>query len=191
MKKKNKKYKSNKIIIFLSIVFAAILITAAVIAYFIFAQNTENPSPDKLQNDTQPSLSETTSLQTTSPETTLKETVVSETDSSEVTEVSLYTSYKPYKAIESETGKETSLTTVFGTAYSQYGGELKLNEDKTFSLYVGISKSDDSEGTFTLEDDKIKATFNSGDEKEFTITEEAEATVIIVPIGLYNVYFRP
>lgn len=190
-RKKNKKYKSNKIIILLSIVFAAILVTATAIAFFMFSQNTDNPSADNLQSNSQPSFSETTSLETTLSETALPETIPSETDSSEIAETSIYTSYKPYKAIESETAKETSLVTVFGSAYSQYGGELKLNEDKTFSLYVGISNSNDSEGTFVLEDDKINAIFNSGKEKEFTITEEDGITVIIVPMGLYNVYFKP
>lgn len=190
-RKKNKKYKSNKIIILLSIVFAAILVTATAIAFFIFAQNTNNSSADNLQSNSQPSFSETTSLETTPSETASTETIPFETDSSEIAEASIYTSYKPYKAIESETAKETSLVTVFGSAYSQYGGELKLNEDKIFSLYVGVSNSNDSEGTFVLEDDKINATFNSGEEKEFTITEEDGITVIIVPMGLYNVYFKP
>lgn len=166
IKKKNKKYKSNKFIILLSIAFAAILVATVAIAYFIFVQNHQNISQNGLQNDFQNSLEETS-------------------------EVPFYTSYKPYKAIEIETEKEVTLATVFGTAYSQYGGELTLNEDNTFSLYVGISNSDDSEGTFTLEDDNIKAVFNSGEEKEFVVAQENEVTVIIVPMGLYNIYFKP
>ncbi len=175
-RKNNKEYKSNKSIILLSIIFALILVAATVIAYYMFGLNSnsisDNNSPDSIQRD-------------------LSEITLSDTDSSDTEEVSFYTSYKPYKAIESETTKEISLATVFGSAYSQYGGELKLNEDNTFSLYVGISNSDDSKGTFNLEDNKIKATFNNGEEKEFLISNENGATVIMVPMGLYNIYFKP
>lgn len=112
-------------------------------------------------------------------------------DTAVMAEDTIAGTYKPYKAVESETGKEAPLATVFGSAYSQYGGELTLLEDGTFTVYIGISNSDDSSGTYTRKNNKITALYKSGETAVFTVERNSEGEkTIIVPMGLYNIYFH-
>lgn len=105
--------------------------------------------------------------------------------------LTVYGSYRPYKAIEIETGREEALGAVFGSAYGQYGGELTLNDDGSFSLYAGVSNSDDSTGTYTIENGCINALYKSGKTAVFTVETNSQNEIsITVPMGLYNIYFK-
>lgn len=162
LKKKNKKYKSNKLIIVLSIVFAAMLFGIAFLAYLYVSQNFQSVS------------------------VSTGDTAVTETADDTVAGV-----YTPYKAIESETEKDTPLAAVFGSSYSQYGGELILFEDGTFTLYIGVSNNEDSTGTYNEENGVISAVYESGKTAEFQVSaDENGKKIIIVPMGLYNIYFH-
>lgn len=100
-------------------------------------------------------------------------------------------SYKPYKAVESETGREQTLGAVFGSSYGQYGGELTLSGDGAFTVYVGASNNDDAAGTYTVENNRLNAVYNSGRTAVFTVEADPSGEIsIIVPMGLYNIYFH-
>lgn len=166
-RKKNKKYQSNKLIIVLSIVFAALLFSAAISAYLIFGgDNSRNTATPDNVVETKPGF-----------------TQASENDTAEI--------LKPYKAVETETGKDVPLTTVYGKAYSQYGGKLTLNKDGTFSIFVGISNNDDNSGEYTEKDGVIYAVYKSGKTAEFRRnTAEDGTSEIIVQNGIYEIYFH-
>lgn len=210
--KKNRKYKSNKLIIVLSIVFAALLVAAIIIVYCVFLPKAEDSKVETTQVSTvSTTISQVPSTKVTdnsiadSVETEPTNAIQEETQSPETSsnsqintvqsvttsELKIEGSYSPYKAIESETGKEVQLTTVFGKSYKQYGGQLTLSEDDTFIVYVGISNSEDSTGKYERNGNELNATYTSGKTSTFVLSETADGELeVIVPMGLYNIYFK-
>lgn len=158
VKKKNKKFKSNKVIILLSAVFALVLCAAVLITYLVVSNRDNAENIENSENNASFSVAGT---------------------------------YKPYRAVETETGKEEPLGTVFGSAYGKYGGELTLNDDGSFSVYVGASNTDTGIGTYSFQDGIINASYDSGETAVFTLeADDSGAVTVIVPMGLYNIYFR-
>jgi hypothetical protein len=79
-------------------------------------------------------------------------------------------------AKDKETNEDYSLQLLYGTGI-KFGGFLSLNDDKTFSLYIGITDDDvDShEGVFTVEGSSIALEYNNGvvmNAKFITLTDE-------------------
>lgn len=162
---KRKKNKFNKAIILLSISFAVLLCAVTAIVYFIFVQDKPENSeatPDNvvMTNAQMPTESENASV------------------------------FKPYKAVETEVNKEVPLTTVFGSAFGNYGGELSLNPDGTFTLSLGAQKGD-TYGTYTEQDGKISVEYSDGKTDEFIVEkDENNNAEIKIQMGLYTIYFK-
>lgn len=162
---KRKKNKFNKAIILLSISFAVLLCAVTAIVYFIFVQ-------DKPENS----------------EATPDNVVM--TNAQMPTESERASVFKPYKAVETEVNKEVPLTTVFGSAFGNYGGELSLNPDGTFTLSLGAQKGD-TYGTYTEQDGKILVEYSDGKTDEFIVEkDENNNAEIKIQMGLYTIYFK-
>lgn len=96
--------------------------------------------------------------------------------------------------IDIETQEAVEPSVVFGTAYKTSSKSLTLNEDKTFSIDVSVSKSNDEvTGTYSLSDNGliINAKFNDGTQKQFELDYfNDQISNIAVPYGDYMVYFH-
>lgn len=193
-KKSKRKYGTNKVILILSIVFAALLIGISVFAFLFYESRREEGS---VQTESTAAYTENESV---SPNTSVVDSegkTSSEINNGaeqsllqEAFQTSQTLALKPYKAIESETGKEISLTDLFGSAYRTYGGELTLTQDGAFSYYIGVSKNGDSKGSYKVEENVLSAVYADGKTAVFRMEEDDGNLVIIVPIGLYEIYFQ-
>ncbi len=162
--RKKNKYNFNKAIILISIAVAVLLSAITAIVYFVATQgNSDDVNYDYaiVTDPNMPTESENASV------------------------------FKAYKAVESETGKEVPLTTVFGSAYSTYGGELVLNPDSTFTLTLGATNDENSYGTYTEQEDKLLINYSNGKTDEFAVTkDENKNAEIQIQMGLYIIYLK-
>ena len=107
---------------------------------------------------------------------------------------SLKESYKPAMAFDME-GNSVDLTTVYGSSFSEYGGELCFKKDGTFTAFIGAYKNNDSvTGTYkVLSQSEIEMTFNNDTTQNAVITVidvNVEAVEIRLTVGDYNVIFQ-
>lgn len=95
----------------------------------------------------------------------------------------------PYKILLKN--KEIQLQEYFGTSIN-YGNFLTLNEDKTYTDYIGIYEDEnDVVGTFKVKGNKIIFTSKNGDKKEALIIEdEKEKLSIKLNIDDYTIYYE-
>ena len=88
-------------------------------------------------------------------------------------------------------GDEVTTEEVYGTVYSNYQGSLTFSDNKTFELW--LSPGDPSDGTHTgvyeWKDGAVNALFNDGTEEQFTVKNDGESPLLVVPYGGYEVYF--
>lgn len=161
--KKKNKASFNKAIILISVSVAVLLCVITAVVYFVATQNNANDVNYDYSIVTDPNMP-------------------TESDSSSV--------FKAYKAIESETGREVPLTTVFGSSFSTYGGKLVLNGDSTFALTLGANV-EDSYGTYVEQDDKLLINYSNGKTDEFPVTKDEQNNAEIqIQMGLYIIYFK-
>lgn len=117
---------------------------------------------------------------TTVAVSTEDEAAVTDSDSSEPEPefAILKNSYKTAEAFDL-TGKSVPLETVFGTGYAKNGDELILNDDGTFTMYIGVYANPDSvKGTY-----KVK----SMTEVEFLFDDDTTKSAVVTVIdGDYN-----
>lgn len=107
---------------------------------------------------------------------------------------SLKESYKPAMAFDLE-GNPVDLTTVYGSAFKEHGGELCFKKDGTFTAYIGAYANEDSvTGTYkVLSQTEIELTYNNDTTKSAVITVidvDVNAVEIRLPVGDYNVIFQ-
>ena len=82
--------------------------------------------------------------------------------------------YKPYLARKD--GKDVDLETVFGTGYAKHGDELVLNDDGTFTAYIGVTAGPDAAtGTYEYnEQSNIVLKYNNDKTEEAVIVTYGE-----------------
>lgn len=107
---------------------------------------------------------------------------------------SLKETYKPAMAFDQE-GNSVDLTTVYGSAFKEHGGELCFKKDGTFTAYIGAYANEDSvTGTYkVLSQTEIELTYNNDSTKSAVITVidvDVNAVEIRLPVGDYNVIFQ-
>ena len=87
---------------------------------------------------------------------------------------------------------EVELSEVYDVMYSNYQGNLTFSKDGTFELWMSPGMPDDGthSGTFELDGDTIKATFDEGTKTEFYIQRE-DGLIKTIKLGYsdYTVYF--
>ena len=87
---------------------------------------------------------------------------------------------------------EVELSEVYDSKYSNYQGSLTFTKDGTFQLWMspGIPEDGTHSGTFELDGDTIKASFDEGTKTEFYIEREDDL-IKTIKLGYseYNVYF--
>lgn len=100
--------------------------------------------------------------------------------------------WAPVKAEDTQTGQEESLSFIYGTAFSQYGGSLEFKNDGTFSLWIGAGRDDGSHsGTYTFTEYGIEAVYQNGNTETFTYTiDNGAIQTVKVPQGVYTIYFE-
>ncbi|MDD6251985.1 MAG: hypothetical protein PUA85_05025 [Oscillospiraceae bacterium] len=161
--------------------FSVCLISVILLSTVLFAGCTGNTNTETQPAATAP-ITTTAALETTTAAPTT-ETVAPLLE--------LKAAYTPSKAYD-ENGTEHSLTEIFGTAYTTYGGSLTFNEDMTFSLTIGINKGD-GVGTYKiLSDEEIELSYKNGKVAIAKIleTSDAVATEISVPRGEFDIIFN-
>lgn len=134
---------------------------------------------------------------TTAAASTEDEAAVTETDSTEPAPAFaiLKSSYKTAEAFDL-TGKSVDLETVFGTGYAKNGDELILNDDGTFTMYIGVYANPDSvKGTYKVKSlTEVEFLFDNDTTKSAVITAidgEYNAVELRIPMHEeYNVIFR-
>lgn len=218
-RKSKRKYGTNKLIIILSIAFAALMAIAVAIVYFCFVPPKTSENNSNTENSTIPSSIVATESTLESTQNTTQSTANGITDipkeSSESSNIDTETkaqsstsdsdnilnniissndklSLTPYEVIDNNTGKKTSFTSVFGSAYGDYGGSLLLNfNDNSVKYYMGVDRPGLTNGTFTIDGNKIVVTFENGDKKEIEVVSENNENIFIVPeYGQFSVYFK-
>lgn len=170
---------------------------------------TDNQTPDLPSSDEDKETDSETDTDTSSEADTSTDTESTETDtqtdeytvSAEEVESSL-TGYEEEvsgtwtaKYILDESQNEIDGSVIYGTAYYQYGGELTLNSDGTFSVRMGASTDDlSTKGTYT---------YNGGGQLSMQYYNDSTASfercslngedAIAMPVDLfgdiYTVYF--
>jgi hypothetical protein len=72
-------------------------------------------------------------------------------------------------------GADYSLQTIYGTGIS-YGGVLSLNDDGTFSKYIGITNGDSDayEGSYSVEGDILRLEYRNGTVEEAEYLPESD-----------------
>ncbi len=139
-------------------------------------------------------LVDTTTLETESYETQPIETVETTSPQAGGEQFALCAVYTP-QTVYDEEGNELSLLDAFGTAYASYGGELYFNEDKSFTLSIGVNKGDGI-GTYKVtSDNEVTLNYENGEIAVITITETdvdegvTVATELSVPYNGFTVIF--
>jgi hypothetical protein len=68
-------------------------------------------------------------------------------------------------------GDEVDINEVYNTKYDNYQGRLSFNDKDGFELWLSPGSPDDGthKGTYTIEGNKIKAVFDSGEKQDFTL----------------------
>lgn len=87
---------------------------------------------------------------------------------------------------------EVELAEVYDVKYTNYQGNLTFSKDGTFQLWMSPGSPEDGThtGTFELDGDTIKATFDEGTKTEFYIQRE-DGLIKTIKLGYdeYTVYF--
>lgn len=87
---------------------------------------------------------------------------------------------------------EVELSEVYDVKYSNYQGNLTFDKEGTFQLWMspGLPEDGTHTGTFELDGDTIKATFDEGTKTEFYIQRE-DGLIKTIKLGYdeYTVYF--
>ncbi|MDP4120320.1 MAG: hypothetical protein Q8876_04585 [Bacillota bacterium] len=103
-----------------------------------------------------------TNAATSAPSPTVAVSSSTASSASSTKNASVVGKWKPYAAVNANTNKSESLSSIYGTAYTQYGGELTFNSDKTFSIWIGVSATDGSgEGTYKISGNTISVSFDN------------------------------
>lgn len=91
-------------------------------------------------------------------------TTTEATQAATKSEDEIYAKFKPTEAFKN--GEAVSLETVYGTGYAEYGDELILYNDGTFTAYIGVTGNPDS----------VKGTYAIGDYSEITLQYDNDTT---------------
>ena len=87
---------------------------------------------------------------------------------------------------------EVELAEVYNVKYTNYHGYLTFDKEGTFQLWMSPGSPEDGthSGTFELDGDTIKATFDEGTKTEFYIQRE-DGLIKTIKLGYdeYTVYF--
>ena len=87
---------------------------------------------------------------------------------------------------------EVELAEVYNVKYTNYQGHLTFDKEGTFQLWMSPGSPEDGthSGTFELDGDTIKATFDEGTKTEFYIQRE-DGLIKTIKLGYdeYTVYF--
>ena len=87
---------------------------------------------------------------------------------------------------------EVELAEVYNVKYTNYQGYLTFDKEGTFQLWMspGLPEDGTHSGTFELDGDTIKATFDEGTKTEFYIQRE-DGLIKTIKLGYdeYTVYF--
>ena len=87
---------------------------------------------------------------------------------------------------------EVELAEVYNVKYTNYQGYLTFDKEGTFQLWMSPGSPEDGthSGTFELDGDTIKATFDEGTKTEFYIQRE-DGLIKTIKLGYdeYTVYF--
>ncbi len=87
---------------------------------------------------------------------------------------------------------EVELAEVYNVKYTNYQGRLTFDKEGTFQLWMSPGSPEDGThtGTFELDGDTIKATFDEGTKTEFYIQRE-DGLIKTIKLGYdeYTVYF--
>ena len=87
---------------------------------------------------------------------------------------------------------EVELAEVYDVKYSNYQGYLSFDKEGTFQLWMspGLPEDGTHSGSFELDGDTIKASFDEGTETEFYIQRE-DGLIKTIKLGYsdYTVYF--
>ena len=91
-------------------------------------------------------------------------------------------------------GDEVDIREVYNVKYSNYQGNLTFDGDNGFELWLRPGDISDGthKGTYELDGDKLKVSFDGGDDKEFILTRnDGKIARIDVPFEDYVVSFFP
>lgn len=87
---------------------------------------------------------------------------------------------------------EVELAEVYNVKYTNYQGHLNFDKEGTFQLWMspGLPEDGTHSGTFEIDGDTIKATFDEGTKTEFYIQRE-DGLIKTIKLGYdeYTVYF--
>lgn len=197
-KNSKQKYKTNKVVLIMSIVLAVLLIGISVFAFLWYeSERKEEPAKNPAvqtqtarQTETEPASMHSGSTESAGETAAETGGLDEQNFLQKAFQNSKSLSLKPYKAVASETGEEISLADLFGSAYRTYGGELTLTQDGAFSYYIGVSKDGDSTGSYTIEENNLSVVYADGKTDVFQMEEAGESFTVIVPMGLYKIYFQ-
>lgn len=190
--------KKNIVIVVLA---CALAVAVIILLVMIFGGNfggsnnqTETTAPTQTTQETSTAAITQTIEQTTQPLTQATEPTtenVQETTQA-LTQQSITGTWKPVAAVDSQTGESVIMSQVFGSGFKEYGGSLKLFEDNTFSLWMGVGRDDGSHsGTYTMAQDGVNASFDNGTSQKFEFQfENDELAQIKCLVQGYYVYFE-
>lgn len=195
---KNNSVSINESTLIALIVICCALVIALICAIVFFVTNNNNNENSNLNatiTTTVANMAESTVTQITTEEqiTQIQNTTVdSEQGSSSESTTKYFGKWQAKKAVNIQTGEEESLRKIYGSAFSQYGGTLTINENGTFSLWIGVSASEDDHiGTYTFNsENNIDVTYQNGQSDTFKIEDSEGVVTIIAKQGEYNIYFQ-
>ena len=98
------------------------------------------------------------------------------------------------QSAKNASGDEVDIREVYNVKYSNYQGSLTFEGEKGFELCLHPSDISDGthKGTYDLDGDKLKASFEGGAEAEFSLTrKDGDIIRIDVPYDDYVVSFYP
>ena len=106
----------------------------------------------------------------------------------------LRNSYWVSQSAKNASGDEVDIREVYNVKASTFQGRLEFDKENGFELWLNQGDKDDGThtGKYELSDDKLTATFDSGDVVDFPVTKnDGDIVRIDVPYGDYVVSFFP
>lgn len=100
-----------------------------------------------------------------------------------ITDELVSSAWAPSKA-QNSSGDEVELAQVYNTEYTTYQGSLSFTDEGRFSLWMSPGDASDGSrtGTYTVENEIIKAVFDNGTQSEFRINSDENN---IISISVY------
>lgn len=118
---------------------------------------------------------------------------IKENEPAKEEKIDIIGNWKPYQA--QENGKNVELMEIYGSAFSTYGGYLVLNEDGTYTKFIGVysvEEENDLQGTYIVKEDELELTsYNKEKEVEnLKIIKDNNEHIIQEETNGYTIFYR-